>query len=75
MLIDDIFMHLLGKSALHEWTSLEEYYSIMMRYGPDEKAMEAITGFLEKYFVDIDEQSKRIRFNSWTMNLLSSLVF
>jgi len=52
------------KAAKGEWISLEELSQLLRKYGLSGEAVDDVTGFLKDYFLEVDEESGKVRLDS-----------
>ena len=68
-MLDEIWEHLLSREMGEGWTSLDQLERMAKSLRLDEKEAREVLDFLKKYFLEVDEKSKKARLSSWSQNL------
>ena len=54
----------------NEWTSLEEINNLVKPYRLEQKKIQDILNFFEKYFFEFEKNHQKVKLNPWTHDIL-----
>lgn len=73
-MIDEVFEQLRSKISAEEWVDIDELNDIVRKLGLSQEEVEEVTKFLEKYFLEVDIRTQRVKVSPWASQLFTFSV-
>ena len=68
-MLDDIFVKILSETKASKWMSMPKLREILHDYLQEKAEDEQVMDFLEKYFIDVNNDKSLVRLNDWAHKL------
>ena len=68
-MLDDVFVKILSETKASKWMSMPKLREILHDYLQEKAKAEQVMDFLEKYFIDVNNDKSLVRLNDWANKL------
>ena len=68
-MLDDVFSKILSETKASKWMGMPKLRGILQDHFQEKAKAEQVMDFLEKYFIDVNNDKSLVRLNDWASKL------